>query len=318
MKDSNQTFLITGGAGFLGSHLVEMLIEKGNRVICFDNEFRGSFEKIENSSSRNLVIKKGDVRNFDEWPHEFNDINAVFHLAAINGTPNFYSIPEIVLDVNVKGVINALEFVRKKSINYISFASTPEAYGIPKIFPTPESEDLIVPDINNPRWSYGASKIIGEVYCANYAKKYGFKCSILRYNNAYGPRDDQGHVIPDLIKKILRNEKLIVEGTGDETRSFCYVKDSIDAALFILKNQQSNLEVFNVGIDIETKIRDLIKLIGKILEKDLKPIFTPKKNPGTARRIPDITKLKKLGYQPKVSLEEGLKLTIDWHIKKIT
>lgn len=316
-KTINQTYFVTGGAGFLGSHLVDRLLLQGHKVICLDNEFRGLFNNIEHSSSKNLKIIKGDIRNIEDWPNDTDEVDGLFHLAAINGTKYFYSIPETVLDVNVKGISNALDFVRKNDIEYFSFASTPEAYGIPNIFPTPENTSLQVPDIYNPRWSYGASKIIGEIFCANYAKKYGFKCSILRYHNSYGPKDSSGHVIPDLFEKILNKKELVVEGNGDETRSFCYVDDSIDATLLIKEKQSSQLDVFNVGIDVETKIKDLVNMLAKISNYKITPVFKIKDKPGTTRRIPDITKLKKLGYSPKITLEKGLTLTYDWYLNNI-
>jgi nucleoside-diphosphate-sugar epimerase len=306
------TFLVTGGAGFLGSHLVERLLSEGNKVICFDNEFRGTFQNLSHIESKDLIIHKGDVRKPEDWPSQFGDIDGLFHLAAINGTHYFYSIPEEVLDVNVKGTINALEFVRKKDIKYFSFASTPEAYGIPKEFPTPEDADLVIPDVNNPRWSYSASKIIGEVYSVNYSKKYNFKCSVLRYNNAYGPRDFEGHVIPDLIRKILHESVVKVEGIGDETRSFCYIDDAVNGTLLIMKKQKSNFDIFNIGIDEETKISELVEKLSKILDIDVKVNYIKKNMPGSSRRLPDIQKIKNLGYEPKISLDEGLSKTVKW------
>lgn len=315
MTNSEKTFLVTGGAGFLGSHLVDKLLQLEYRVVCFDDESRGNFANIENKNSNKLVKIKGDIRKIQDWPSN-EKISGLFHLGAINGTLNFYSIPETVLEVNVKGIINALEFARKNEIEYFAFASSPEAYGIPKVFPTPETESLHVPDLDNPRWSYGGSKIIGELYCSQFAKKYGFKCSILRYHNTYGPRDFSGHVIPDLLTKILNNEKLQVEGTGEETRSFCFVSDTIDATLLVYEKQKLPVDIFNIGFDKETKISHLIDLLLKITGKKTKPIFIPKDKAGTNRRLPDISKLKKLGYTPKIPLEEGLQLTYDWFKSK--
>ena len=316
--NNSQTFLITGGCGFLGSHLVRYLLKNNFNVVCFDNEFRGKKENLEHYiDSERLTIIFGDVRNKQDWnllPKIKYD--GIFHFAAINGTQNFYDIPEVVLDVNVLGTINALEYVKKHNIPYFAFASTPEAYGIPSVFPTPETEQLTVPDIDNPRWSYGASKIIGEVYCSNIAKKYGFKCSIIRFNNVYGPNDHSGHVIPDMIKKIISNKKFEVQGSGEETRSFCYVTDAIDGIMLIKEKQTKQIDIFNLGTNVETKIKDLILKIAKISNSDIIPQFIPKEKPGTFRRLPNIKKICMLGYVPKISLDEGLKRTFLWHIEQ--
>ena len=312
MWELSKTYLVTGGAGFLGSHLVENLLEKEYNVICFDNEFRGSFQNLSHLDSEKLSNVKGDIRKLEDWPQTNEKIDGIFHLAAINGTPLFYSIPDVVLDVNVIGTINALEYARKNDIEYFSFASSPEAYGIPSKFPTPEDELLTVPDLDNPRWSYGASKIIGEVYCSNLARKHGFKCSIIRYNNTYGPRDHSGHVIPDITRKILAGNDLVVEGTGEETRSFCFISDTIDAALLIEQKQEKQIDVFNVGNDSETKINKLVSMLLEMSNSDIVPKFSPMKNPGTHKRLPNIDKIRKLGYKPKMSLEDGLKITFEW------
>lgn len=309
-----KTYLVTGGAGFIGSHLVKKLLSLNHKVICMDNEFRGSFKNLD-VKSKNLQIKRGDVRKLSDWPKPTKKIDGVFHLAAINGTKNFYKIPDVVLDVNVKGTINAVEYVQKYKIPYLSFASSSETYGIPQIFPTSESTMLTVPNLDNPRWSYGASKIIGEVYCVNYAKQFNFKCSIIRYNNVYGPKDEMGHVIPDLISKIIKNQKFIVEGTGNETRSFCFIDDAIDATLLILEKQKSKIDIFNVGVDIETKISFLIKHLEKISQKKIKPIYKIKPNSGTKRRKPNIKKIKKVGFTPTINLKQGLEITYDWYQK---
>lgn len=309
-----ETFLVTGGAGFIGSHLVEKLAEQGNIVICMDNYFRGTPKNI-SKNSKNIIMKKGDVRKISDWPKYKGKINGIFHLAAINGTPNFYKIPETVLDVNVRGTMNALEYAKKNKIKYFAFASSSEAYGIPKIFPTSEKHPLVVQDVSNPRWSYGASKIIGEIYCANLAKKYGFKCSILRYNNLFGPRDEEGHVIPDLIRKIRSKKKFVVEGTGRETRSFCYIDDAIDATILIKNKQKLQFDTFNIGTNFETKISEVVKLLQKISGKNVQPVFKRIPNAGTSRRLPDIRKLKRLGFKPKMTLKTGLELVFEWHLK---
>ena len=200
--------LVTGGAGFIGSNLVNSLIKDSNEIIVFDNEFRGSFKNLPQGQIKQV---KGDITKYSDWESLPTDIETIFHLGAINGTKFFYEIPERVLDVNIKGVQNLLEFSRKRDVKEILFASSSEVYGYTQVFPTPETENLSIPDPYNPRFSYSSSKIVGEVLCINFAKKYDFKHTIVRYHNIYGPNMGHEHVIPEFIRKLTKNEEFLVK-----------------------------------------------------------------------------------------------------------
>ena len=303
--------LITGGAGFIGYNLVNSM-KKSHEVVVFDNEFRGSFDKF---TDEKIKFIKGDITKLSDWENIPSEIDSIFHLGAINGTKFFYEIPEKVLDVNVKGVQNLIEFCRKRDVKDILFSSSSEVYGYPKVFPTPETENLSIPNPYNPRFSYSASKIVGELLCINFAKKYNFKHTIVRYHNVYGPDMGHEHVMPQFIRKLAKNEEFLVEGDGTETRSFCFIDDAISATLLAHNDDSHSERIFNVGNDIESSISDLIKLLSEISEISINPRFKSKENPGTKRRIPDISKAKSIGYIPKISLREGLKITYDWYYK---
>ena len=303
--------LITGGAGFIGYNLVNS-IKKSHEVVIFDNEFRGSFGKF---ADNKIKFIKGDITKLSDWEKIPLEIDSVFHLGAINGTKFFYEIPQEVLDVNIKGVQNMLEFSRKRDIKDVLFTSSSEVYGYPKVFPTPETENLSIPNPYNPRFSYSASKIVGELLCINFAKKYNFKHTIVRYHNVYGPDMGHEHVMPQFIRKLAKNEEFLVEGDGTETRSFCFIDDAISATLLVHNDDSHRERIFNVGNDVESSISDLIKLLSEISGISINPRFKPKENPGTKRRIPDISKAKSVGYIPKITLRDGLKITYDWYSK---
>ena len=302
--------LVTGGAGFIGTNLINSLINDFDEIIAFDNEFRGSFTNLPSGKIKQV---KGDITKYSDWDNLPKDIETIFHLGAINGTKFFYEIPEKVLEVNVKGVQNLLDFTRKHDIKDILFASSSEVYGFPKTFPTTEDVELSIPDPYNPRFSYSSSKIIGELLCINYSRKYNFKHTIVRYHNIYGPRMGHEHVMPQFIKKLTCDEKFIVEGDGTETRSFCYIDDAITATKIVHKDNTFDNRIFNIGNSEEVSISTLIEYLANISGRDVTPEFQEKVNFGTKRRVPDISKAKSLGYEPKTSLREGFEITYKWY-----
>jgi len=304
--------LVTGGTGFVGSNLVLALVNQGNEVLTFDNGFRNNFSQ-QLLLDNNVSIINGDITNKDDWNKIPKDIDIAFHLAAINGTKFFYEIPDQVLNVNINGIFNFIDWLSKTSVKRVFFASSSEVYGLPKIFPTPETEPLTLPDPTNPRYSYCSSKIVGETIIINFSKSLGFVYSIGRIHNAYGPKMGFEHVIPEFLRKCLKNETFTVQGDGTESRSFCYVTDVVEGIMLITSHNQGENQIFNVGNSSEITINELIKLIEKIHGKKIDPVYSSFKNSGTKRRVPDISKIKKLGYEPKISLEYGIKKMHDWY-----
>ncbi|MEK6947068.1 MAG: NAD-dependent epimerase/dehydratase family protein [Nanoarchaeota archaeon] len=304
--------LVTGGAGFLGSNLVNELMKRGNELIVFDNGFRQEFNNIE-KIKRSISLIKGDISKKEDWNAIPKDIEFAYHLAAINGTKFFYEIPEKVLKVNVEGTFNFVDWLRNSQVKRVFFTSSSEVYGFPKIFPTPETEEMNIPDPTNPRFSYSSSKMLGEIIIINFVKSLGIDYSIGRIHNAYGPQMGFEHVMPEFIKRCVLNEPFTVQGDGTESRCFCYVSDIIKAILTIMDSDLGKNEIFNIGNPHEDTINEMIKILEKIHGKKIVPEYRKFDKPGTKRRVPDITKLKRLGYTPSVTLEEGLKKTYDWY-----
>jgi len=309
--------LVTGGTGFIGSFLVEHLSKGGDEIVVFDNNFRGKASNIANLKSVKLI--EGDVRKREDVDKVMGGVDVVYHLAAINGTKYFYEMPEKVLEVNVKGLINVLESAIEHGVEKFIFTSSSEVYNQPEHVPTTEKERIMIPDITNPRFSYAGSKIIGELFCINYGRKNKIKPIIVRYHNIYGPKMGHEHVIPEFIarmRKLSEKSKKIkfpIEGTGEETRAFCFVTDAVEATIIAAENGEKN-EIYNIGNNTtQTKIRDLAFMIAEILGIEITIETGKAKAGGTAARCPDIEKIKKLGYMPKVGLKEGLKKTIEWY-----
>ena len=302
-------FLITGGTGFIGSNISNMLAEKGYKVVVFDNNERGKINRLKN---KNIKFISGDIRDIKKLSKAFAGISAVIHLAYINGTKYFYSKPDLVLDVATKGLINIFDLCIKHNIKELYLASSSEVYQNPNKIPTNENEILKIPDIYNPRYSYGGGKILTELYGINYGKKYFKKLIIFRPHNVYGHDMGNEHVIPELLSKVKNikyKKKIRIQGSGNETRSFIYVKDFCEAFYLLIKRGK-HLNIYNIGTEERVSIIKLLKYIKKISKKNFIISKGPIKKGGTPHRCPDIKKIKKLGFRHKINLEEGLKILL--------
>lgn len=312
-------YFITGGSGFIGESIIKRLLTfKNTKVICFDSNLRGSFKKF-NKKTQNLKLIKGDIRNLNQVVKASKGCDYIIHLAFLNGTQFFYSHPDLVLDIGVKGMINVIEASKLNKIKKFILASSSEVYQTPSIIPTPEEVPLIVPNLKNPRYSYGAGKIISEVLAMNNANLFD-KMIIFRPHNVYGSNMGLEHVIPQLIikanKERLKNKKYVnlkIIGDGNDSRAFNYIDDFTDGIIkIILKGKHK--EVYNIGSNEKTKIKDLARLILNTLNLKGK-IITQKKHLGsTKNRCPNINKIKKLGYSPKIKISKGIKIVIKWYI----
>ncbi|MGB0647735.1 MAG: NAD-dependent epimerase/dehydratase family protein, partial [Bradymonadia bacterium] len=244
----------------------------------------------------------------------------VWHLAYINGTRHFYERPDEVLDVGIRGTLNAIDAALAVGTKRFVFASTSETYNTPTHIPTTEVERLMIPDITNPRFSYGGGKIAGELLTLHYGAVRGLESVIVRPHNVYGPDMGFAHVIPEIVEKIIKLTQrlsknslaLPIQGDGKETRAFCYVDDGAEGFRLAGAKGVSG-EVYHLGVNEEIKIADLIVSIGRVLNVDLELIPGELRKGGTARRCPSIEKLTGLGYEPKINLEEGIRRTVEWY-----
>lgn len=310
-------YLVTGGTGFLGRSIVRALIKEGNEVTVFDNDSRGSITKL-NIPQNKFKFIKGDVRDSEAVVRAAENIDSILHLAYINGTEFFYKKPELVLEVAVKGTMNAIDAGIKNKVKEFFFASSSEVYGEPTVIPTPEEVPLIIPNSFNPRYSYSGGKIIGELLTINNSK-YFKKSVIFRPHNVYGPAMGFEHVVPQFVLRMneLKKKgwnKFIIQGDGSQSRSFIYIDDFTNGLMLLLK-KSNRLQTYNIGASSETTIKELALAIAEHLDMKIKIISSSLAKGSPQRRYPDITKIKKLGFEPKITLKTGLKETIDWYIK---
>jgi len=313
-----KTFLVTGGTGFIGSNICKLLLRKNYVVKIFDNNFRGSLDKIENIKQKVKFIK-GDIRNIKSLNRAMKKTDAVIHLAYINGTKYFYTKPILTLDIAMKGIINIIDSCIKNKVKELYLASSSEVYQTPDTIPTDETEPLRIPDIFNPRYSYGGGKILTELMGIHYGKKYFKKLIIFRPHNVYGPDEGREHVIPDFISKFRlmnkKNKKFEIQGSGKEVRSFIYIDDFVNAFDLILKHGK-HLNIYNIGTDEKIKIIDLAHKMAKIFNKKIKIKKRSLLKGSTKYRVPDVTKINKLGFKKKYNLNSGLIKTINWNSNK--
>ena len=310
MKKNKKHFLVTGGTGFIGSAICKLLLTKGYKVTIFDNNSRGSLANIRHIE-KELRFVKGDIRNFNKLNTSLKDIDAVIHLAYVNGTKYFYSRPVKILEIATKGIINVIDGCINNKIKELYLASSSEVYQTPNKIPTDESETLKVPNIYNPRYSYGGGKILTELMGIHYGKKYFKKLIIFRPHNVYGPHMGREHVIPEFINRFkkLKDKNFKIQGTGKEIRSFIYIEDFINAFNLIL-NRGKHLNIYNIGTSEKIRIKDLALKLAKIHGKKifLRKSYMPKG--GTKIRLPNIKKIKKLGFRQKFKLHQGLEKTL--------
>jgi dTDP-glucose 4,6-dehydratase/UDP-glucose 4-epimerase len=306
--------LVTGGRGFIGARLVERLLADGAEVRVLDDGSRGGADL---PSAVEAI--DGDVRDAELVRAACRGVDVVAHLAAVQGTGNFYALPDVVLDVNLRGVLNVAQACAGEGVSRLVFSSSSEVYGIPATFPTHETEPLVVPDPTNPRWSYGASKIAGELVVVHTARRHGFEYVLLRYHNVYGPAMGRDHVVPQFILRLLRDEEFTVQGDGTQRRSFCYVDDAIPPTAAAVRAPGAASGIFNVGNPAEEhSINALVALLERVSGRTISPRHLPFEGAGTDRRLPDVSRAKReLGLKPSVTLEEGLRRTYDWYARQL-
>lgn len=313
--------VVTGGGGFIGSYLVRGLVERGWDVVVVDNLARGRVERLQLVMDR-IDWRQGDVRDVALMTEASKGADVIFHLAAVNGTENFYTRPELVLDVGLRGALAAIEGGRDAGVPDIVVASSAEVYQTPPKVPTDEDVPLTLPDSLNPRYSYGGSKIVSELIAFNYARDHYRKVQVFRPHNVYGPDMGWKHVLPQFI---VRAKELIekhptgvvpfpIQGDGLETRAFAYVDDVVDG-IITMYERGSHREVYHIGNPEMVSIADLVGIIANYFGREFELVTGELQAGGTRVRCPDIGKMAALGYSPGVPLVEGVRRTADWYVR---
>lgn len=304
--------LVTGGAGFIGSHLCDSLIGKGFKVICVDNLITGSEKNIEQlKDNPNFEFRKLDIV---ENKIETQGLDYIFHLASPASPVDYQNHPEETALANSVGTIKTLELARKNKARFF-LASSSEVYGDPWEHPQKET---YWGNCNSfgPRSCYDESKRFAETMTYIYLHKYGIDARVMRIFNTYGPRmqKDDGRVISNFINAAISNKPLEIYGEGNQTRSFCFVSDMVEGIYRTMFSEGTKGEVFNLGNPDEYKVIDLAQKIITMTNSRSQIVYKPALPDDPQQRCPDITKAKDiLGWEPKVLLEEGLKLTIDYY-----
>lgn len=311
--------LVTGGSGFIGAALVAELVRSGAKVRVFDDNSRGALRRLA-AVADDIEFVAGDVRDPAAVDASVRGVDEVYHLAFVNGTQFFYSDPDLVLDVGVKGMVNVIDACRHHGIGTLVLASSSEVYQTPPNVPTDESAPLVVPDPQNPRYSYGAGKIISEIMAINFGRKYFDRVLIFRPHNVYGPDMGFEHVIPQFAIRMKAATAqhpsgvipFSIQGNGSETRSFCHVDDLVRGVLTMRAHGQ-HLGIYHVGTTEEIAIADLARRVAAEAGRELELVPSSVLPGSTPRRCPDIGKLARLGYRPQVLLDEGLPSTVRWY-----
>jgi nucleoside-diphosphate-sugar epimerase len=312
--------LVTGGAGFIGYHLARRLADQENAVVVSDNLSRGAEDSgfAELLRRGNVTFVRGDLTDAEELRGLGDGYDLVYHLAAVNGTRNFYEVPHLVLRNNLLSLVNVLEWLRSGGGARLVWTSSSEVYaGTVSLgqapVPTPEDVALTIEDISNPRFSYAASKIAGESLCLHYATAYGLPVTVVRPHNIYGPRMGRDHVIPQFISRILRREDPFRVFGGEQSRAFCFVDDMVRGLELAAALEAAAGEIVNLGNDLEeVHIIDLAERMFDLFGFHPRVEEVPAPAGSVHRRRPDITKARRLlGYSPEVSLEVGLPRTCD-------
>lgn len=316
---TSKTYLVTGGSGFLGSALVRRLVESGQRVRVFDNGSRGRLSRLDSVTGAFELIE-GDVRDAEALERAAKGVDAVCHLAFVNGTELFYSHPELVLEVGVKGMINVVDACLKQNVGELILASSSEVYHEPAVVPTDETVPLCIPDPWNPRYSYAAGKQISEILALNYGRTRFERVVIFRPHNVFGPDMGWEHVIPQFILRMKRDVQrnsadpisFPIQGTGKQTRSFVFIEDFMDGLMLVLSKGEHR-GIYHIGTLEEVTIEALASMVGEYFGRRVAVVPGEAAPGGTLRRCPDIHRLTALGYSPRWTLRDALPVTARWY-----
>ena len=313
--------LVTGGSGFIGSALVKGLVAEGHHVRVLDDNSRGRPRRLA-SVERDIELVDGDVRDPVVVDRATEGMEAVAHLAFVNGTQFFYEKPKLVLEVGVKGALNTLEAAIRHGVKRYWYTSSSEVYQTPPSVPTAEHAPMCIPDPLNPRYSYAGGKLISELLAINYGREAFDQTVIVRPHNVYGPDMGWEHVIPQMAlrAKTLSEQqpdgplRFPIQGDGSQSRAFVYIDDFVRGCMAAFLRGEDQ-QIYHVGTNDERTIHELAELVVHEVGRAVEIVAGDLPPGGTLRRCPGIRKVAALGYAPEVSLEEGVATTVAWYLE---
>ncbi|MCX5641880.1 MAG: NAD-dependent epimerase/dehydratase family protein [Candidatus Omnitrophica bacterium] len=307
-------YLVTGGAGFIGSHIVTRIREEGHSVRVLDNFSSGKKENLVGVTGPGLEVSEEDICNRKACDDACAGMDYVIHLAALRSVPKSLNDPYSYNRVNIDGTLNLLYAAKAAGVKQVAFASSSSIYGEATIFPQQETN---LPALISP---YALSKLAGEYYGYIFTKNFGLPVVALRYFNVFGERqsleDEYAVVIPKFISCMLKGEQPPVHGDGKQSRDFTYVANVVDATIRAVRTTDAAGLFFNVGCGKENSILELVAALNRILGTKLEPLFMPARAGDVPRTLADISRAQKiLGYQPGVDFESGLRRAVDYFKK---
>jgi UDP-glucose 4-epimerase len=312
--------LVTGGTGFLGAALVRRLVALGRKVRVLDNNWRGNPRRLADVLGE-IELVEADIRDVPAVVAAATGCDQVIHLASVNGTAFFYSEPELVLDVGIRGMLAVIDACRANGIGDLVVASSSEAYQTPPRVPTDETVPLVIPDPLNPRYSYGGQKLASELIALNYGRTGFSRVAVFRPHNVYGPDMGFEHVVPELA---LRADDAVkaqptgkvrfpIQGDGRQTRAFIHV-DDFTTGLVAVIDKAPHLSITHIGNPEELTIAEAALRIVGCFGREAELAFGSSPPGQTPRRCPDIGKLRALGFEPKIPFAEGIAPVVDWYV----
>ncbi len=307
-------YLVTGGAGFIGSNIVDRLVAERHNVRVLDNFFSGKEEnltKAGKAAGKRLKVIRGDIRDKETCLKACEGVDYILHQAALRSVPKSMQDPDSYNAVNIQGTLNLLQAASAKRIKRFVFASSSSVYGETDSFP--EREDFLSKLIS----PYALSKLAGEYYCKIFADFFNVESVALRYFNVFGPRqaldDEYAVVIPKFITCILKGEPPPIFGTGKQSRDFTYIDNVVEANILAATTPGITFEVLNVANGKDNTVLGLVEALNKIIGKDIKPTFLPVRAGDVFKTLADVSRLKKtLNFKPLVDFDEGLRRTVEY------
>lgn len=304
-------YLVTGGAGFIGSNIAEELVKRGYSVKIIDNFLTGKRENISSFLDK-IDLAEGDIRDYDACRRALEGVDFVLHQAALPSVTRSIEDPLLTTEINIKGTLNILLASREAKVKGFVFASSSSVYGDDPNLPKKEGT------VGNPLSPYAISKLTGEKYCRVFSQIFGLATVCLRYFNIFGPRQDPSSqyaaVIPNFITRMFKGESPTIFGDGEQTRDFTYVSNVVEANILASKAQGVSGEVFNIGCGERRTVNSLASNLNKILKEEISPSYAEPR-PGDVRdSFADISKARKmLKYESLVPFGKGLEETIRWY-----